>query len=225
MTSIKTLIVDKQLMFVEGLRLLLEKVKSPSIKIVDVVTTTSEIEDVLSKQDIDLVLIDLNLPDEDGLQIIPALRESYSDLRICVLTSYRDSKFVKASFQHGADGYLVKSNSIVELLNGVVEIMKGNTFLGEGLRITPSRRRVQAGHSTDKMRSNYEDRFVIRQKLTRREQEILQLITQAKNNKEIAEELYISDQTVGVHRKNIMRKLGVRNTVNLIKFAMEYQLV
>jgi DNA-binding NarL/FixJ family response regulator len=66
---------------------------------------------------------------------------------------------------------------------------------------------------------------VIKQKLTSREHEVLELITQAKNNKEIAKELFISDQTVGVHRKNIMRKLGVRNTINLIKFALENQLV
>ena len=66
---------------------------------------------------------------------------------------------------------------------------------------------------------------MIKRKLTSREQEVLALITQAKNNKEIADELYISDQTVGVHRKNIMRKLGVRNTVNLVKFALENQLV
>ena len=67
--------------------------------------------------------------------------------------------------------------------------------------------------------------FYCEKKLTRREQEVLELIAKAMNNKEIADQLYISDQTVGVHRKNIMRKLGVRNTVNLIKFAIDHQLV
>ncbi|MEZ5048800.1 MAG: response regulator transcription factor [Saprospiraceae bacterium] len=73
--------------------------------------------------------------------------------------------------------------------------------------------------------SKYEDKFQLRQKLTRREKEILSLITQAKSNKEIAKELFISYQTVGVHRKNIMRKLGVRSTVNLIRYAIDHDLV
>ena len=71
----------------------------------------------------------------------------------------------------------------------------------------------------------YEDRYHVRQKLTKRELEILKLVAQAKSNKEIAGELYISDQTVGVHKKNIMRKLNVRSTLSLIKYATEQNLV
>ena len=99
--------------------------------------------------------------------------------------------------------------------------MEDKTYIAPGLHITPPNgKRLSKGK-----KSIYEDRFVIKQKLTPREQEVLELITEAKNNKEIAKELFISDQTVGVHRKNIMRKLGVKNTINLIKFAFENQLV
>jgi DNA-binding NarL/FixJ family response regulator len=138
-----------------------------------------------------------------------------------VLTSYGDYKFVGAALKNGADGYILKSNEPDDLLFGIEDVMSGNTYLAPGLHITPpNKKRVSS-----LIKSGYEDRFVIKQKLTTREHEVLELITQAKNNKEIAKELFISDQTVGVHRKNIMRKLGVRNTINLIKFAMENQLV
>jgi len=107
-----------------------------------------------------------------------------------------------------------------ELTECVNEIMIGNRFLATGLQITPSK-----NGDTGSQAQPFEDRFLLRKKLTRREQEVLELIAKAMNNKEIADQLYISDQTVGVHRKNIMRKLGVRNTVNLIKFAIDHQLV
>ena len=100
-----------------------------------------------------------------------------------------------------------------------------NTFLGEGLSVSPPANSFKKGFSLERKFGFYEDRFQIKQKLTKRESEILKLIIQAKNNKEIGDELYISDQTVGVHRKNIMRKLGVRSTMSLIKFAIENQIV
>ncbi len=221
----KVLIADPQVMFTEGLASLLQSQDSFNLKIEKVQRSSESILANIKDFDIDLVILDLNLPDEDGLDLIPVIRAEFPNLRICVLSSYTDIKLVKGAFQAGADGYVSKNNSIEELQKGFTEMFDGHTFLAKGLRITPANNRNRNINGTNKTSSNYEDGFIIKQKLTRREQEILQLITEAKNNKEIASELYISDQTVGVHRKNIMRKLGVRNTVNLIKFALEYQLV
>ena len=95
--------------------------------------------------------------------------------------------------------------------------MKGETYLSDGLKVFPK----DLGTNGD---SRYEDDFQLRHNLTKRELEILQLISQAKSNKEIADDLFISDQTVGVHRKNIMRKLSVSSTAGLIKFAMDHDL-
>ena len=138
-----------------------------------------------------------------------------------MLTAYGDHKFVSQALKSRADGYILKSNELEDFYEAVEEVISGNTYLGPGLHITPP----NGSKVMSPKKSNYEDRFVIKQKLTVREHEVLELITQAKNNKEIARELFISDQTVGVHRKNIMRKLGVRNTINLIKFAIDNQLV
>ena len=168
-----------------------------------------------------LVLLDLNLPDQDGLELIPQIRRQFKTVKIFVLTSYSDYKFVGQALKNGADGYILKSNETDHLIEGIQEVMLGNTYIAPGLHITPP----NGKRLTNGKKSIYEDRFVIKQKLTKREHEVLELITEAKNNKEIAKELYISDQTVGVHRKNIMRKLGVKNTINLIKFALENQLV
>ena len=222
MSEINCVIVDVQKIFVEGLKSFF---KSDNRLDISVVGHESSAEDVMlflhKNLQVNLVILDLNLPDKDGLELIPLIRKQFKAIRIMVLTSYGDYKFVGDAMKSGADGYILKSNETEELISGIQEIMEGHTFLAEGLHITPpSGRKILS-----EQKSNYEDRFVIKQKLTTREHEVLELITQAKNNKEIAKELFISDQTVGVHRKNIMRKLGVRNTINLIKFAIENQLV
>ncbi len=222
MSTISTVIVDVQSIFRAGLKAFFEVTEEPKISVAGEEITAEGLILYLHKNlSTELVLLDLNLPDQDGLELIPQIRRQFKQVKILVLTSYSDYKFVGQALKNGADGYILKSNEPEHLLEAVQEIMAGNTYIAPGLHITPP----NGKRLTNGKKSNYEDRFVIKQKLTKREHEVLELITQAKNNKEIAKELYISDQTVGVHRKNIMRKLGVRNTINLIKFALENQLV
>lgn len=222
MNHLKAIIADNQKLFVTGFKSIISSIHSPNIEFVATVDTAEGLLEKLSMYTVDLIFLELNLPDEDVFAMIPRLKELYPNTRICILTIYTDHKFVKSAFQVGADGFYSKLNDSKQLSECLNNIILGNRFLSEGLYITPPPKSKQI---TMAKNGRMEDRFLMRQKLTRREQEILNLITKAMNNKEIAEQLYISDQTVGVHRKNIMRKLGVRNTVNLIKFALDYQLV
>lgn len=222
MSTITSVIVDGQSIFRAGLKAYFSNTEEPKVNIIGEEQSAEGVTLFLHKNlATELIFLDLNLPDTDGLELIPQLRKQFKNVKILVLTSYSDYKFVGQALKNGADGYVVKSNEPEDLLEGVREVMAGNTYIAPGLHITPP----NGKRLTNGKKSTYEDRFVIKQKLTKREHEVLELITQAKNNKEIAKELYISDQTVGVHRKNIMRKLGVRNTINLIKFALENQLV
>jgi len=222
MSVINSVLVDIQAIFTAGLRAFLKEDNPLNLSIIGEERSAEGLLLFLHKNlQTDLIIMDLNLPDEDGLELIPQIRKQFKDIKILVLTSYGEYKFVGQALKTGADGYILKSNEPEELLKGIEEVLTGNTYLAPGLHITPPNGARLLGNK----KSNYEDRFVIKQKLTTREHEVLELITQAKNNKEIAKELFISDQTVGVHRKNIMRKLGVRNTINLIKFALENQLV
>lgn len=224
MKTINTIIVDNQKMFVEGLRSLIKN-QRPQINLLSIADSAEALKILLSSHKPDIIFLELNLPDQDGLSLIPQLKNDYPELRICVLSSYAGTKFVKQAFQAGADGFLGKHNDFEEFNRAIDEVLDGQTFLAKGLRITPASNGFGPSAKITRKPATYEDRFLIKRKLTNREQEVLELIAEAKNNKEIAEELYISDQTVGVHRKNIMRKLGVRNTITLIKFAMEHQLV
>lgn len=221
MTSVKTYLADIHQLFIEGIERVLEEIDYPKVEIVGRAYNAEELLADLKTTQVDLLFMELNFTDNDGLSMIKDLKSEYPTMRICVLSGYTDHKFVKEAFQNGADGYYSKFNSSEELTACINEIALGNTFLAPGINITPKKN----GSNAFKNANYLEDRFLLKKKLTKREQEVLELITKAMNNKEIAEKLYISDQTVGVHRKNIMRKLNVRNTVNLIKFAIDHQLV
>ena len=103
--------------------------------------------------------------------------------------------------------------------------MIGKTYLGKGVDLLNNKKELTLGKPNAVAGSVYGDKFIRRYNLTRREIEILKLISQALSNKEIGKELYISDQTVSVHRKNLMRKLGVTNTAGLIKLAYEHSII
>ncbi len=226
MNTIHTIIADCQKLFIEGLESIFAEIRNPILNVKSTAHTSSELMIKLDLGRYDLLLMDINFPGEDGLELIPDIKQSNPNMRIIVLTTYTDRKFVKRAFINGADGYILKSNSSLDLISGITEVMDGETYMSDGLRVTPPSNRAYVTNAVANLTNRYyEDSYAMKQRLTKREQEILLLIADSKNNREIAKELYISDQTVGVHRKNIMRKLDVRSTVNLIKFAIQHHLV
>lgn len=166
---------------------------------------------------VDLILLDLNMPGGDGLEFLPRIREQYPSVKVIIFTMYDQPKFIKEAFRRGADGYILKGSRFQELLDGMRMVAEGQIYLSEGLTVFPGTN----GESEDE----YTDSFLMLHSLTKRELEILTLIAKAKSTKEIAEELFISDQTVSVHRKNLMRKLRVTSSAGLMKFVVEKDLL
>ena len=173
---------------------------------------------------IDLLIMELALTDQHGATYISELKVMWPDIKIIILSNYGEANIVREAFIQGADGYVLKSNHSLELLQCIEFVMEGRTYLAEGLRLAPEYDKQKKSSQREK-RKIFEDRYLLKQKLTKREKEILTMIVQYKNNKTIAEELFISDQTVSAHRKRIMKKFGINNTVKLIKFSLDHQLV
>ncbi|MFZ1752048.1 MAG: response regulator transcription factor [Saprospiraceae bacterium] len=219
----RAVIADHQKMFTEGIQAILTDMRFPPIKIVGVAYSLEELRKMFEFQ-IDLLIFELALAENKGTQLITELKKSYPYMRIIILSNYGEPNLVRDAFIHGVDGYVLKSNNSLELIQCIDKVMEGGTYLAEGLRLSPEFNKQPKTNIAEKKKI-YEDRFLLKQKLTKREKEILSYIVQFKNNKTIAQELYISDQTVSAHRKRIMKKLGVNNTVNLIKFSLDHQLV
>lgn len=219
--SLNILIADGHPIFVEGLRNVLTVPATRfQFQLKGVVQHENGITELLKLFPVDLLLMDMNLSDGEGLKQLPIIKKNYPNLRVLVFTLFDDARLVKAAFRAGADGLLLKSTSRDELLRAIEDVMTGKTFIGKGISLTD---RAVMGNGNDGALP--ESRFARKFGLTRREIEVMRYIGQVLNNKAIAEKLFISDQTVSVHRKNIMRKLGVNNTASLIKIAFENNLV
>lgn len=220
MRFLNILVADDHPIFVEGLQSVFSHSGGKfAYHIKGVARTGSQVTQLLSESPADLLLMDLNLPETDGLKILPSVKKGSANTRVLVMTMYDDPRLVKAAFKAGADGYMLKSGTKDELFHAIEEVIEGHTYIGHGLALVENR------HTNGSDAISPDKRFARTYGLTRREMEVMRYIGQAMNNKDIAEKLFISDQTVSVHRKNIMRKLGVNNTASMIKIAFENNLV
>jgi len=220
MNTVRVIIADDHQLFIEGIKTILGRADTFNFEIVGEAHSGKDLKELLKTVTPDLLLLDLNMPEIDGLRMLSIVKKSYKHIKVLALTMYDDVKLVRTAFSEDVDGYILKSTGKLELLEAIDEIIDGGRFFGEGVR-----RHIPNGDEKEYTPSKFNDNFLKKYNLTKREIEILQLITQAMSNKEIAKKLFISDQTVSVHRKNIMRKLQVSNTAALIKMAYDNSLV
>ncbi len=166
--------------------------------------------DDLTRLDVDLLITDYNLPDDDGLSLVRKVKRKYPALKIIVLSMHDEAHLIKEILKEGVDGYILKKDSHEELVNAVRAVKNDKIYLSSDVNAM-----LMKG-----LHSNEEQKL-----LTDREREILKLIAQEYTNKQMAEELFISERTVETHRKNIFRKTGTNNLVGLIKFAYANNLI
>ena len=212
---LNVVIADDHQLFVESLKLLLQSTDAYHFNITGVAYTGDELVDLLKANRPDLLILDINIPAKNGLEVLQEVRKSLKGTRILVLTMYDDPKIIKSAFDQKVDGYLLKNCNKDELLRAIETILEGEVYVGKGVSV--------ANHHGEV--TTFEDIFQKKFQLTKRELEVLRLITQARNNGSVAKELYISEQTAAVHRKNIMRKIGVNSTASLIRVAYDNHLI
>lgn len=225
MQIIKTLLADDHYIFIEGLKAVLSQSPQYQIKVQGIAHNGEELLEKVKVVKADLIITALNLSGKDGFDVIEYIRQSKIPVQVLIISAYKDPKIVKTAFKLGADGFILKDHPPSELHQAIAAISTGNTYIGQGIHLNGTGLKTNGNVKVPTRKLNFQDRFLKKYNLTKRELEILGLISRALSNKEIAKELYISDQTVGVHRKNIMRKLGVSNTAGLIKLAYDYSLV
>ncbi|TAK43751.1 MAG: response regulator transcription factor [Saprospiraceae bacterium] len=223
--SYRVLVADDHQIFIEGLKVVLGQSKGFRCELVGAACTGNAIVKLACQQEADLLLLDMNLPDMDGLEVLSQIKAREIPLHIIILSMYDEPKIVKAAFKGGVDGYVLKSNNVEELYSAITAVMEGETYISSSLSFTNGGGRHSRLMTDGRLKITYDDRFLKKFNLTRREMEVMKMVGHAMSNKEIAGELYISDQTVSVHRKNIMRKLGVCSSASLIKMAFENNLL
>ena len=171
-----------------------------------------EVLPLLDEHDPDLLILDLGLPGLNGLDILREIRTERQDLDILVLSIKDEDEYVAEALNNGASGYVLKGSPAEDLMEGIRTVMRGEQYLGKGL--SPSLLDTDPSgneHAKDRHES-----------LTEREREILQLTGEGLTSKEIAEEIYISHRTVEKHRQNIREKLDLRNSMEMVRYAVEH---
>ena len=180
---------------------------NPDLQIVGVTASIRETLPLLERTTPDLLLVDLSLEDGSGIELARALRRSRLKTRVLIITGFRDEFSAAEALSVGVHGYILKEQSTADLLTAIETVAGGGRYISP---LIASRMRTDAS-------SGSEDRLLGR--LSRREREIFRLVVAGSGSKEIASRLFISVKTVDTHRTNINRKLGVRTTASLIRFA------
>ncbi len=212
---IRVFITDDHEIYLEGLALLLSK--QEGIAVTGTATSGKDLLGCLQKGlEADILLLDVYLPDMPEEEVVQQIRATHPDLRIIYLTLLRGTRYVHKLAKYNIQGYVLKNASLEELLGAIRSVHDGGRYFSKDIHI---------GDRDEDFRNTItiEDRQ-IDEILSRRELEVLRLICKEYSNAEIAEKLFLCVSTVETHRKNLIAKLGVNNTVGLVKFALRNNL-
>jgi two-component system response regulator NreC len=211
---IKVFIVEDHEMYMEGLSLLLKK--QPDIDVAGTASNGASLLEKLPVTEADILLLDVHLPDINEEELIKKIRIARPSQKIIYLTLMRGTRYIHKLIRHNIQGYVLKNAPFEELLSTIREVYNGGTYFSKEIDIL----------SEDDFRATLtlEERKV-GEILSKREIEILTLICKEFSNNEIAEKLFLSVSTIETHRKNIIAKLGVNNTVGLVRFALKNKLI
>jgi len=209
---IKTLfIADDHRIFANGLKQMLSE--SENYKVIGYELNGAKVVSSLIASKPDILLLDLNMPDKDGLQILQEIRKVDKELKVVVLTMYNDVLLVDKIKNLGGNAYLLKSAEQDELLDCLDSLDYNDFFVGKSVK------------SSTKLHQAFSDKFAGKIRLTQREIEIVGLIIQGNTTSKISDKLFISTNTIETHRKNIFKKLQVKSLTELIHFAYENELI
>ncbi|MBC3786853.1 response regulator [Spirosoma utsteinense] len=213
---IRVLIADDHNVFVEGIASLISG--ADDIAVVERCYNVDSVKQKLALNHVDVVLLDISFPRvEDGLELCEQIHQQHPDTKIVALTMHDDASLVKRMVKKGANGYLLKNTTKVELLQAIQTVYQGKQYFNDTilqLLLTegPKSRKTSIGMG-------------VRPTLTPRETEVLGLIAEGLTTQQMANQLFVSSKAVEFHRSSLLMKFGVSNTALLIKTAMELQCI
>ncbi|RZM01925.1 MAG: response regulator transcription factor [Pedobacter sp.] len=204
---IKILIIDDHPLVIDGIKSMLKE--ESYLQVTSSARSGKEaMIELSSGKTFDIILLDINLPDTDGLQLCEQIRQLYKDVKIIGLTSINEAGIISQMIRKGANGYLLKDMEKEELITAIDRVMDGAVYLSQAANEKILQQLRELDINPDKVPV-----------FTRREKEILQLIEKGMTSQEIAASLFLSSYTVDTHRKNMLQKLNVHNTQSLLKVA------
>jgi DNA-binding NarL/FixJ family response regulator len=207
---VKILIADDHGIVRSGLRLLLER--QPDIEVVAEAADGAEANEIAVRERPDLAILDVKMPKLTGLQATREIKRQAPEVSVLILSMHDDERYLFEALKAGASGYVLKAQADTDLLAAIRAVQRGEPFL------TPEAQRAL-------IRDVLERGAAGEEQLTTREEEIVKLVSEAHTSREIAAILHLSEKTVENHRANAMRKLGMRDRVELVRYAIRRGLI
>jgi len=211
--TINIILADDHHVIREGLRLLLDREKD--LLVLAEADTGRSALSAVKKFNPDLVVMDVSMPELNGMEATRKIQSEAPGTKVLALSMYSDKRFVEGMFQAGVSGYILKNCIARELVSAIRLVAKGQVYISPEIAGT-----IVDGYLSRVVPQADTNRRLQRKILTDREREILQLISEGQNSKEVAETLHVSSKTVDAHRRNIMEKVGVHSIAELTKFAI-----
>lgn len=211
--SKKILLVDDHQIMRDGIKAIIDS--SDEYEVVCEASDGVEALDILNERDVDVVVIDVNMPNLDGVECTKSIKKLKPDIKVLAMSMYVDEQHIVKMLKAGAIGYISKDAGKAVLLKALSAVSNGDSYHGE--QITKVIMSQFSKTKEEKMKESPE------QYLSQREIVVLKLIVAEKSNVEIAKELFISIRTVDAHRRNLLHKIGAKNAVGLTKFALKHK--
>ncbi len=213
MPNIKMLLVDDHEIVRDGLKTLIES--QHGMDIVGEAENGEQALEICQNQDVDLIVMDVNMPEMDGIQATKVIKEKFPDIKILALTMSDNDVHIRKMIESGVSGYILKNAGRDELRKAIEALMNDQHYFSD-----TATQSVMMELVRNKGKSSMSGMVQI----TDREMEVLELILKEHTNQEIAEKLFISVRTVDAHRRNLLQKTGARNTAGLVRYALENNL-
>lgn len=212
MSKNRIIIVDDHEIFRKGLTMVINRFAHSTV--VAEASNGQELLDVLETTECDIILMDIQMPVMGGIQATQVVTEKYKDVSVVALSMFGEENYLQSMLEAGAQGFLLKNIGKDKLYKAIEIIAEGNNYFSEELLSFFTKKYI----NPDKNREDLP-------KLTKRELEVLSLISKGLTDKEIADKLFISERTVNGHRANLISKTGSKNTVNLLIYAIKHKLI
>ncbi len=210
MEKCNIVLADDHVLIRRGLRKIIDG--ESSLQVIGEVNDGLELLSFLQDNKPDLILLDISMPRLRGIEAISEAKKLCNNVKILILTMHCNKDFLCSAIHAGADGYVLKEDSDVELITAIDQCLKGKYYISPVL---------SEGISKEEMATICSEKKLTSEELTTREKQVLTLVAEGKKSKDIAELLSISIRTVEHHRANIMRKTAKKNTAELIKYAIQ----
>lgn len=213
MEKYKIILADDHNLFLQAMKNLINSQKD--MEVIATANDGDELIDILKSFTPDMILLDITMPNLKGIEALNLIKVEYPEIKIIMLTMHKSRAYMNKAISSGADGFLLKENSDMELFSAIKKVRDGENYINVDLAVELSKEQPAVKSSNDVPLSYFSDR----------EKEIIKLIAQGMSNKDVASALELSPRTIENHRSNIMKKLKTNKIADLIRYAFRKGLV